>query len=260
MFMTWATKRQFQYLSGLFGFIIIILFIFLYPVIFKKPTCFDNKKNGTEIGIDCGGSCQIMCKENVSDPVILWSRAFPVLGNNYNLVAFIENQNKNSGVENVSYEFIMYDINNRLIGHRQGSSYIPPNKQFVIFEPSFNSGEAKLKNITFQFVGQLNWVKKDANLNNLALFVDNITLGEDRKSPNLSARIKNESIYDLPSFEVIAILYDENHNAINASKTVKDGLASNDKTLVYFTWPEAFTSEPFIKDVLVEINPFKFSF
>ena len=85
-------------------------------------------------------------------------------------------------------------------------------------------------------------------------------MGEDKKNPSLSARIKNESIYEIPSFEVIAILYDENHNAINASKTIKDGLSSNDNLSVYFTWPEQLSSEPFIKDVLVQINPFTVSF
>lgn len=258
--MIWAARRQLQYMGGLFFFILIILFIFLYPTIFKKPTCSDGKMNGGETGVDCGGACTKMCKVSVSDPVVLWSRAFPVLNNNYNLVAFIENQNKNSGVVEIPYEFRIYDLNNRLIGRRQGTTYIPPNKQFAIFEPSFNSGEVKIKSVTFEFVGNYNWVKKDASLNNLALFVDNIVLGSDKNKPDLSARIKNESIYEIPPFEVVAILYDENHNAINASKTIKDGLVSNDTMPVYFTWPQMFTAEPFIKDVLIQINPFTVSF
>ena len=258
--MTWAIKRQLQYLAGLFGFFLIILSIFLYPVIFKKPTCSDGKMNGGETGIDCGGLCALMCRQSVSDPVILWSRAFPVMGNTYNLVAYVENQNKDSGSISVPYEFRIYDVKNRLIGRRQGTTYLPPNKQFAIFEPSFDPGEAQLKSVTFEFSGPITWVKREPTLNNLALFVDNVEMGSDKKSPSLSARIKNESIYEIPPFEVVTILYDENHNAINASKTIKDGLNSNDNISVYFTWPTELTSIPVIEDVLIQINPFTVSF
>ena len=258
--MTWAGKRKLQYLGGFFGFIFIILFIFLYPYIFKKPACTDGKMNGAETGIDCGGICSRMCPSSTSEPVILWSRAFPVTGNVYNFVAYIENQNKNSAIENISYEFRAYDENNRLLGRKQGSTYIPPNKQFAIFEPRFDAGESKVKSITFEFVPPYDWVKKEPSLNTLQVLVDNVILGEDLKSPSLTARVKNESIYDIPLFEVIAILYDAEGNAINASKTFKDGLTSGDTTSVFFTWPNEFSRTPVVKDVLVSINPFSVSF
>lgn len=258
--MTWATRRKLQYLSGFFGIILIILFAFLYPIIFKKPTCTDGKQNGEETGVDCGGACSLMCKQSVKEPVVLWSRAFPVTGNIYNLVAYVENQNKNSGVENANYEFRVYDTKNRLIGRKEGSTFIPPNKQFAVFESRFNPGEAVVKSVTFEFIDPLVWIKREPTVNNLEIFVDNVVMGEDRKSPSLSARVKNESIYDLASFEVIAILYDVDRNAINASKTIKDGLKSGSDVTAFFTWPKELTLEPVIKDVMVSINPFNVSF
>lgn len=258
--MTWAAQRRLQYIGGIFGIFCIILFIFLYPIIFKKPTCTDGKKNGTEIGVDCGGSCSLMCKEKVSDPIILWSRAFPVVGNTYNLVAYVENQNKNSGIIEASYEFRIYDVKNLLIGRRQGTTFIPPNKQFAIFEPRIDFAEREVKSVSFEFTGPLTWIKKEPTLNNLSIFADKITMGDDSNNPSLNAVIKNESIYDIGEFDVIAILYDENHNAINASKTVKEGLSSNSSLPVFFTWPNALSSDPVIKDVLISINPFTVSF
>ncbi len=258
--MNWAVKRRLQYSGGLFGVFLIILFIFLYPVIFKKPTCTDNKQNGIETGVDCGGSCSLVCTDSASEPVVLWSRAFPVLEGYYNFVALIENQNKNSAIRNVSYEFRAYDENNRLLGRRQGSTYIPPNKQFAIFEPRFASGESKIKSITFEFVPPYVWEKKDPTLNNLLLFVDNIEMGTDIESPSLSARVKNDSVYDIPSFEAIAILYDIDGNAINVSKTVKDGISNGSTLPLFFTWPEKLSSDPVKKDVLIKINPFIVSF
>lgn len=258
--MTWATKRKLQYLGGLFGFLMIVLFIFLYPIIFKKPTCTDGKKNGDEVGVDCGGACLRMCLDRTSEPVVLWSRAFPVVENTYNLVAFIENQNKNSGIKKIKYEFRIYDVNNRMIGRREGSTFIPPNKQFAIFEPTISFGESVVKSVAFEFIGPFDWIRKEPTLNNLAMYVDKIVMGDDRYNPSLSAVIKNESIHDVPSFEVVSILYDENRNAINASKTVKDGIPSNSSSSVYFTWPLPLNSEPVIKEVLFSINPFEVSF
>lgn len=258
--MTWAAKRRWQYVWGLLGVFLVVLFIFLYPVIFKKPTCTDNKKNGDEIGIDCGGSCLRMCNEETSDPAVLWYRAFPVVGSYYNLVALVENQNTNSAIENVTYQFRVYDVNNKMIGRRDGSTFIPPNKQFAIFEARFDAGAAVVKSVSFEFTGPLVWIKKEPTLNTLPIYVDNIAMGEDLKNPSLTARVKNESVNDLPTFDAIAILYDKDRNAINASKTFKDGIPSGGFLSLYFTWPEAFSVQPVTEEVLISINPFTVSF
>jgi hypothetical protein len=258
--MSWASSRQFKYFSGVIIFISIIIFLILIPTIFKKPTCLDGKKNGTETGVDCGGSCSLMCKEDVSDPVVLWSRAFPVLDSNNNLVAFVENRNKNSGVIRAPYEFRVYDTNNKLLGRREGVTFIPPNQQFAVFEPRFDSGQSQIKSVSFEFLSSLSWVRKTSKLDTLKIYVNNITFDDNKDTPNLSAVIRNDSIYDLPGFDVIAILYDANHNAINASQTHKDKLSSNNSTPVSFTWPEVLSAFPVTKEVLISINPFSLSF
>jgi hypothetical protein len=258
--MSWATKRQFKYLSIVLGVFLLVIFWIIYPMIFKKATCFDGKLNGTEIEIDCGGSCSRFCNSQVSAPIVIWSRAFLVTENVYNLVAYIENQNKNAAVAKANYEFRIYDTSNKLIGRREGSTFIPPNQQFVIFEPRFSSGESEVKSISFEFMPPFIWQKKEPTVNILPVKVDNIVLDNDFNLPSLTARIKNESIYNIPPFDVVAILYDTDNNAINVSKTQKDGLVSNGSLSVSFTWPEALTSVPVKNDILVQINPFSFSF
>ena len=258
--MSWASQRQFKYFSGLVIFMAIIIFLIIAPTIFKKPTCTDGSKNGDETGVDCGGSCSLMCKIDVSDPVILWSRSFPVIGTNYNLVAYVENRNKNSAVYTAPYEFRIYDKNNKLLGRRQGQTFIPPNQQFAIFESRFDAGQSEVKTVTFDFTGPLVWVKKAPTLGTLPIHVNNIIFDNNKDTPNLSAVVNNDSIYDLPEFDVIAILYDINHNAINASKTHKDKILNNSKMPIVFTWPEVLSALPVTEDVLVQINPFSVSF
>jgi hypothetical protein len=258
--MSWASRRQFKYLTGFITVILLIVFAFTYKIIFKKPTCNDQKQNGTETGIDCGGSCSLVCPEVAQEPVILWSRAFPVIDNNYNLVAYVENRNMNSGIVSVNYEFRVYDSNNKLLGRREGSTFIPPNQQFAIFEPRFFAGENQLKSVAFQFTSPLVWVQKDPTLQKQSISVKNVIFDDNPDTPTLSADIVNDSIYDIPAFDVIAILYDTNHNAINASGSHKERLMNNSSIPVTFTWPEVLSAYPVTKDVLISINPFAVDF
>lgn len=258
--MTWAAKRQLKYLSVFLGFFLLILFWILYPIIFKKPTCFDGKKNGDEIEIDCGGSCAKFCNSQIVNPIIVWSRAFPVTNNVYNLAAYVQNQNRNAAVLEVNYEFRVYDDNNRLIGRREGSAFIPPNQQFLVFEPRFDSGETKVKSVTFQFLPSFSWYKKEPLVNLLPFRIDNISLNNDFNLPTLTARIRNESIYELPPFEVVGILYDIDNNAINISKTQKDFLMSGSESSISFTWPGPLIGNPVRNEIFIQVNPFSLNF
>lgn len=259
--MSWALRRQLFYILIVLAFVALVLFGMFYKVIFKAPTCFDTKQNGGEVGVDCGGACSLYCKEQVSSPVVLWSRAFPVVGSNYNLLAYVENQNKRGAVAKAEYEFKVYDTNNQLIGSRTGTTFIPPNQRFPIFESRFDVGSAIPRYVTFSFTNELIWQVKDPVLSTLPLRVDRVVLGEDTQAPNLTARISNESIYDLPEFDIVAILYDSMHNAIAVSKTHKDGLKSNTSAPLLFTWPNPFSDTPVAPlTVLPMINPFSISF
>ncbi len=258
--MSWASRRQSQYILGLLAVIGVIVLIVIWPIITQKPTCSDNKQNGGETGVDCGGICQRVCTAEVTEPQIIWKRAFPVTGNIYNLVALVENRNKAVAINNISYEFRIYDTNNILIGRRVGTTFIPPNQQFAVFEPRFESGQSQIKSVTFEFTPPFVWIKKEPTVQALPIKIEDKIMGEDKNSPTLTARVSNESIYDLPEFDVIAILYNEKHNAINASKTHKDSLPSNNKTSLFFTWPNPLAENPVTQDIIIQINPFLVSF
>lgn len=258
--MTWASKRRWQYLGGLFLFIALILFWILYPIIFSTPTCDDKKKNGSENGVDCGGQCSLICKIDTREPVVLWSRAFHITANSYNLVAFIENPNINGAVRSVSYEFRIYDDNNMLIGTKTGKTFLPANQQFVVFGPRFDAGNSKIKSVLFDFTEELSFFKKPSVINELPIYINNISFNTNDNSTSLTAVMNNESIYDLPSFDVVAIFYDKDHNAVNASKTHKDSLATNSKTNLVFTWPKGFDENPASEDLIPIINPFEAEF
>lgn len=258
--MSWASKRKTLYISIVLGVIVIIIFAFIYPVIFKKPTCRDGKQNGLETGVDCGGSCSLVCKEESRDPVVLWSRAFPIIDGNYNLVALVENKNRDAALMEISYEFRAYDSSNKLIGRREGKTFLPPNERFAVFEPRFKALEGEIKTVSFEFTSPYVWFKKEPKIQSLPIKVDRITLENESTSPLLRARVTNGSNYDLPSFPVVSIIYDIDGNAINVSKTVKDGIKSGENVEVYFTWPVPFEKKAISYDVIPLFDPFTLPF
>lgn len=257
--MSWARKQQFKYAMIVLGFLILIILLFTYPIIFKKPSCFDGKQNGQETGIDCGGECLLVCQNESYEPVVLWSRAFPVTNNIYNLVALVENQNQSVATEKIFYEFRAYNQDNILIGRREGSTYLPANQQFLVFEPKFDGVENQVKSVSFEFKPNNAWSKKPPITQTFPVFIRDITLSSD-EAPVLKARITNESIYNFPEFDVVTVLYDGERNAISASQTYKEGLKSNESLDVFFSWPKPFDREPVYKEVWIQINPFSVSF
>ena len=69
--MSWASNRRLAYISVvLFGVLAVVLFVGLV-VFYEAPTCFDGKRNGTEEGVDCGGSCDLICSFSAADIEIL---------------------------------------------------------------------------------------------------------------------------------------------------------------------------------------------
>src|SRR6185503_5513235 len=112
MLMTWAFKRQFFYVFVLILFVAAFGYLITYPVIHKAPSCVDNKQNGNETGIDCGGSCINACVSQVDPVSVLWARSFRVVPGRYNAVAYLENHNKNVAASKVNYIFRFADKNN----------------------------------------------------------------------------------------------------------------------------------------------------
>src|SRR3989344_1172894 len=136
--MTWALKRQILYITVLILCIAIFGFLIIYPSLSKAPTCSDNKQNGNETGVDCGGSCARACLAQVDEISVLWARSFRVIAGRYNAVAYFENHNKNIAIDKINYKFRFADKNNIYIGKREGSTFIPPSGRFAIFEPAID--------------------------------------------------------------------------------------------------------------------------
>lgn len=250
---TWATKRKLTYLSIVSAFLVIVISIPLFFLFNKQPTCFDNKKNQDEVGTDCGGVCTKLCKVDTTTPIVSWQRVFRVSKGVYSAVAYVENPNLNSSASNVPYTFRVYDRANVLIVERKGITSILPIGVTPIFEAGILVGERVPARVVFSIDAKPDWYTTKKLPPRVT--ISNLTKHFDDVLPSLSATLTNTTLKNIPRFEVVTILYDENENAIGASKTIVDGMAGEQSSEIVFSWREAFSEQPVKIEILPKFYP-----
>src|SRR5579863_6726299 len=134
MHLTWSARRQLLY-YGVAFVVVAVLFYFSYQTFFTSaPTCFDGVQNGDETGVDCGGSCSLICPNQAHAPVVEWARPFEVSPGDYTAAAYIENPNVGAGAKQVPYSFQLFDSSNSFIVERDGVIDIPPMQTVPIID------------------------------------------------------------------------------------------------------------------------------
>jgi len=247
---SWAVKRKLTYLSIVFSVLFILIFVPFLVFWYQAPTCSDGKKNGDEMGIDCGGSCTRLCSSQAISPIVLWQRIFKVSNGVYSAVAYIENPNLESSANGAGYIFKFYDEHNSVIGERKGTTFIPKNKRFAVFEGNIISPQKTPKRVTFEFTSQPNWIKDPTDY---SLSVQQKVLTGIETSPRLEATIENRSLENLNRISIVAIIYDDRGNAVGVSRTFIDSLAQREKMPIVFTWPEPFDTETTLCTVPLDV-------
>ncbi len=240
--MSWSSKRKTSIILVVV-IILVILFAFIgYKIIYRAPTCNDGYQNQGETGIDCGGPCSLVCSSEALSPVVTWKRLFLVGSNVYNAVAYIENPNANAGANNVGYRLRVFNSDGISIYERHGETIIPAKRSVPILETGIALGSQTPVRIEFVFEDPIIWKKETATNNPLS--VNSINLDGATTTPSLNAKIQNSDVASYKNIEVVAILYDENGNAMGASRTFIDNINGGETVPVNFNWPTPFSKIP----------------
>jgi len=235
----WAQKKQATYGIIVIAFLVIVVSLPAYYLFFRHaPTCFDNIQNQDEQGIDCGGICTKVCAPQAQAPILHYQRFFKVTDGVYSVVASIENPNTGVYAVNVPYVFRLYDADNVQVAERRGSAYMLPSTVFPIFESGVMTGQRIPVRASFEFTDTPLWQKKPYQLAKLVVIDQTLT---GSSTPRVDATIQNTEDYTVSNVEVVAVVYDDNNNAIAASHTIVDSLAPHATAQMVFTWPEPFT-------------------
>lgn len=211
----------------------VVLPLFLY--FYDSPTCFDNIKNGSEQGMDCGGSCERLCQSAFQPPNVAWTRLEEVAPGLYNVAAYIVNPNPAAEARNVPYHIALYDTSGVLINDLNGKVTIPPHRNTLAFRGAVSAGKRLPAKALFEFQAPPNWYEKKDTLSSL-IIVNKEYLEEDTNS-SLLVTLSNSGLEVIGPISVYAVLYDSEGNAVGFSKTTVDEIAIQGRAVAPFTWP-----------------------
>jgi len=239
--MSWGTSRR----NTILFVVALVIFVpggvISFLVFYEPANCFDSKQNGSETGIDCGGSCQLLCTTQVTKPVVLWERPFRIMDGTYNLLAYIENPNPTAYVRNASYVFKMYNEDNVPIGERPGVVSIAPKSVRPIIEANVQTFEQTPARVTFEFVGDL--VYEQTQPKESLVIIKDEFIENEATSPRIKAKIQNISLNTLSKIDVVVLVYDVFDNVLGTSSTFVDSLTSEEVRDIVFTWPQSFADD-----------------
>ncbi len=235
LYRPWAFWRKLQYGTGFTVFWLMVFSGIYFGYFYNAPTCFDNKHNGTEAGLDCGGACTRICAFTVEKPTVKWARSFAVTDGQYNAVAYVENRNKMAASPEVPYKMQLFDAKG-LIAERTGVTILPPDSVYPIFEARIIT-DGRVPTQTIVELGEATmWVPASAGREQFTVNSRTLT-GADAK-PRLEASLTNNDLVEAQNVEVVATIFDARGNALTASRTFIDRFPARGSETAIFTWPE----------------------
>ncbi len=233
MALSWSARRQLLYY--IVGLIVLALVLFFtYRTFFiTTPSCFDNKQDGDETGIDCGGPCSLVCSDVARAPVVEWARSFQTAPSTYTAAAYIENPNIGSGAKNIGYSFQLFDSKNLLIIEKRGTTDLPPVQTIPIVDPNINVGSRTVARTLFTFFDVPTWYKVTSQTPTLRVTNQNLSADASR----LQVTLENDTLTDAPNVNVAAVLFDSQGVARAASRSFVTLVGKKSSQDVVFTWP-----------------------
>lgn len=255
--MTWAERRKLTYGGGLFLVVAIIAAMIVSQFTKVTPSCFDKKKNGTEVGVDCGGGCLQYCENELEQPKVRWYRSFEISPGVVHAVAYIEHSYPGAAARTVPYQFRLYDAKNSLIVEKKGVTMIGPMGRSAIVEALIPTGNNTVATTRFSFTAPVPWEKIDPMFSQVVIKTDRTVLERFTGGTRLTATLENKNRFSFKDMEVVAVLYDDRDNAVTVSKTIVSSLPALGTDVVYFTWPEQINPKSIRRiEVIPRINPF----
>jgi hypothetical protein len=209
----------------------------VYKIYYKAPTCSDRIKNGDELDVDCGGSCQLLCQSAFLPPRIEWGGAKieKISDGLYNVGSYIVNPNINGGATSAKYKMSLYDSAGVFITERTGNLTIYPRRNTLAFQPSVDTGKRIPTKATFELISPPVWFKSSDVLGGLAI-VDR-KYSEDQNTSSLEVVLENKNLEPYNNLLVSAVLYDEAGNTIGFSQTRIDYISGGGREVAPYTWP-----------------------
>lgn len=248
----WAMWRRIQYSIGMSCLIALFGAGVYFAYFYVSPTCFDQTQNGEEHGVDCGGTCARYCRFEISPPKVLWVKPFKILNGQYNIVAYIENANREVGTKMLPYTMTLAD-NEGVIVERSGNTTVPPNGTYPIFEGRVMTGDRIPTEASITFTNQDSVVWLPANIGRGDFFLEKRDLVDIDTKPRLNAQVRSSLIEENDGVEIVATMFNAKGEPLTASRTFIEYFKGRSTENVVFTWPEPIAATLRVCEVPVDV-------
>jgi hypothetical protein len=244
--MDWAHRRSFTVILTLAGVVLAFLLVLGFAIFYKTPTCTDNKQNGDEAGIDCGGSCSTVCSAQAQDAKVKFARTLTQSGRT-DLIAYIDNPNADAYAANAHLLISVYRQDGHIL-EKRATITLPAKSSTPIFIPSIASEPVQQVFVSFATGSPVwtkgsGWSKEPPKV--AAYAVDNADT-----APRITATMANPTAYPKTNVPFVATVFAADGSVIAASQTVVPYIPPQGSAQAVFTW-----NEPFSGYARVEIIP-----
>jgi hypothetical protein len=249
----WELKRKIIYALGALIAFSAIFVVLLRGTFFPDPTCFDGKKNGFEVSIDCGGTCNLVCKEDVNPLSVLWAKSVKVGMNSYDLVALVANTNIDNASRNIDYTFNLYDETGANMKTFSGSTVAPLDGKFPLIIQNIPLTKAPTNVIATLTDGLHYKVLESPSSPTIKILSRRYEVGS---IPRVYATVANTKRIDIFNLPVRVLLFDANDNVYAVGQTVIESLPKEGVQEIIITWDEPLQYSPTRIGVYPIFNPF----
>ncbi len=218
-----------------------------------QPTCSDGKLNQGEEKVDCGGPCQKYEEiPKIENAQILEKSLIPAGSNRYDALVKIKNPNSLFGIENLGYTFNFLDASGKVIGQREGTSFLLPAETKYIFVFNLDLAE-KPDSVDFR-IKSYRWQKfSDYEEPNIASYQKEFSfISGGPGFAQLKLKIQNKSGYDFKKITTKAVLRDRQGSPVAINETNNNDVRINEEREVNFQWSEPFSQDIDVQNIEVE--------
>lgn len=248
-------------------FIIIGVYLLITSVIIflitrrftVEPTCFDEKMNQSEEGVDCGGPCDGCTKKiKVKDIVIEDYHVIFSSHDSYDVLVEVNNPNERYGSSNFKYFIELKNESGEVIASREGESFILPTESKYLVEVGLEVND-KITSATVR-IGKVEWENfVDFEVPKVEVHNQKFGLLEDNTDyARAFGLMVNDSPFDFNKISINVVVKDVRGTPIAVNKTEMRTVVSDSEYEFTLNWPEEFPggSNMAKVDMQAEVNVF----
>lgn len=249
-------KRKIKKIAILIPPLIAIFFLSLLIFFLSRPapSCFDNKQNQNEEGIDCGGPCTPCYLKYAKPLIILSTQVLPVTDNFSEVLVKIKNENEKVGGE-FHYQVRFFDSFSQLLAEKEGDSFILPLSFKYVVLPKVELKAKEIFRVEF-LITKIEWQEFPRSATEIFSVLNKKLRWLGPKEAGfleLTGEAVNQTSLVFPQVEVVILLYSKTGEIINASRTILEDVKSFERRSFQYIWTTDFVGSSTLDPTRLEV-------